>query len=96
MDALYIAIGVIAITLLNLYLDTLKPMIAAIWAVNADPFFWKVRGSLLALGIAVWNTLKAAYKKGLLDAIISIIVKLIRAKLGVPAAAKRVGKAFNK
>jgi hypothetical protein len=82
-------------TLLNLYLDTLKPMVAAVWAVKADPFWWKVRGSFIALFVAVWNTLKLAYKKGLLDAVISILIKIVKNKLGIPTAAKRVGKALK-
>ena len=94
--ALWLAVAAIGATLANLYLDTLKPMLAAVWAVKADPFWWKVRGSLLALGITVWLTLKAAYKKGLLDAVISILIKIVKNKLGIPTAAKKVGAAFNK
>jgi hypothetical protein len=55
-----------------------------------------MRQSLIAAAWSVWDMLKSAYKRGLLDAIISIIVKLIRAKLGVPVAIKRVGAVFNK
>ena len=91
MNALWLLVVAIGMTLLNLYLDTLKPMVAAVWAAKQDPFFWKVRGSLLALGIAVWLALKAAYKKGLLDGIISLLVKLVRARLGIPTAVRRVG-----
>jgi len=95
MNALWIAIGVVAVTLLNLWWDLLKPELAFVWAVKADGFWYKVRGSLIAAAVAVWDMLKAAYKRGLLDAIISIIVKLIRAKLGIPTAARRVKAAFK-
>jgi hypothetical protein len=96
MDALWIAIGAVAVTLLNLYWDILKPVLADIWAVPADGVAWKLRQSLIAAAWSVWDMLKAAYKKGLLDAIITIIVKLIRAKLGIPTAANKVSAAFNK
>lgn len=90
MNALWLLVVAIGMTLLNLYLDTLKPMVAAVWAVKADPFWWKVRASFLALFIAVWNTLMAAYKKGLFDAIISLVIKLIKGKMGIPAMAKAI------
>lgn len=91
MEALWIAIAAIGITLLNLYWDILKPMLAAIWSVKEDGIAWKLRSSLIAAGISVWNMLVTAYKKGLLDAIITIIVKLIRSKLGVPTAMRKAG-----
>ena len=88
MDALWIAIGAVAVTLLNLYIDILKPVLADIWSVPADGVAWKLRQSLIAAAWSVWDMLKAAYKKGLLDAIISILVGIIRRKFGIPAALK--------
>ena len=94
--ALYAAIGAIAWILLSLYWDIFKPKLVAIWAVKEDTFRWKLRGTLIAAVVNLWDTLKESYKRGLLDAIISIIVKIIRAKLGIPTAAHKVSAAFNK
>lgn len=92
MDALYAAIGAFIIgSGLNLYWDILKPMLAAIWSVKEDGIAWKLRSSLIAAGVAVWNMFVTAYKRGLLDAIITIIVKIIRAKLGIPTAMRKAG-----
>jgi hypothetical protein len=91
MDALWIAIGAVAVTLLNLYWDILKPVLVGIWAVKIDGFWYKLRESLIAAVYAVWDMIASAYKQGLLDAIISIIVKLIKSKLGVPTAMRKAG-----
>jgi hypothetical protein len=93
---LWIAIGAIAVTLLNLYWDCLKPRLQVIWAVTTDGAAWKLRCSLIALGLALWDMLKAAYKKGLLDAIISIFIGIIKRKFGIPAAAKAAAKQADK
>jgi hypothetical protein len=96
-NELYAAIGAFIVgSGLNLYWDILKPVLSEIWSVPTDGVAWKMRQSLIAAAWSVWDMLKSAYKRGLLDAIISIIVKLIRAKLGVPVAIKRVGAVFNK
>jgi hypothetical protein len=92
LDILWAAIGTFIVgSGLNLYWDILKPMLAAIWSVKEDGIAWKLRSSLIAAGVAIWNMFVTAYKKGLLDAIISIIVKVIRAKLGVPTAMRKAG-----
>jgi hypothetical protein len=91
MDALWIAIGAVAVTLLNLYWDVLKPELAKAWKVAGANVAWKIRYSLKVAVVAVWEMIKQAYKRGLLDAIISIIVKLIRAKLGIPTAMRKAG-----
>lgn len=93
---LWIAIGAVAVTLLNLYWDCLKPRLLAIWAVKTDGVAWKLRQSLIALGLALWDMLKLAYKKGLLDAIISILIGIIKRKFGLPAATRAAAKAFKK
>jgi hypothetical protein len=90
LDALWLAITAVGMTLLNLYWDILKVKLGAIWSVKEDGTAWKLRCSLLALGLAIWDMLKAAYKKGLLDAIISVLVGIIKRKLGLPAAARAV------
>ena len=95
MGALWIALAAIGVTLANLYLDIYKPLIADIWGQN-DPFWWKVRASFIGAFVCIWDTLKAAYKKGLFDIVISILIKIIKNKLGIPTAAKRVGKALKK
>lgn len=93
---LWIAIGAVAVTLLNLYWDVLKVKLSAIWSVKEDGKAWKMRCSLIALGLALWDMLKAAYKKGLLDAIISILVGILKCKLGIPAAVKAAVKQVDK
>lgn len=85
---LWLAIGAVAVTLLNLWWDCLKPQLAAIWAIKTDGVAWKIRCSIIALGLALWDMLKAAYKKGLLDAIISILIKIIKNKLTLAASTK--------
>jgi hypothetical protein len=93
----WLAITAIGATLVNLYIDVLKPMLVAVWSEKEDTFRWKLRGSLLAIfGYAVWDTLKAAYKKGLLDGVIGVHIGIIKRKFGVPVAIKRVGAVFNK
>ena len=95
--ALWVAIGAVAMTLLNLYIDVLKPKLVAIWAVKTDDFWYKFRCSFLAVFVdALFGMLKEAYKRGLLDAIIAIIVKIIRAKLGIPTAVKAAAKQVDK
>ena len=96
MDALWIAIGAIAGTLLNLYWDCLKPVLSEIWSEHTDGVAWKLRQSLIALVVSLWDMLKAAYKKGLLDAIISILTGIIKRKFGLPAAARAAVKALKK
>ncbi len=96
MDALWIAIGAVAVTLLNLYWDILKPALSEIWSEQADGIAWKIRQSLIAAAWSIWDMLKAAYKKGLLDAIISILIGIIKRKFGIPAATKAAAKAFRK
>jgi len=92
MNELYAAIGAFLVgSGLNLYWDILKPELTEIWSVPADSFWWKVRESLIIAVYSVWYTLKAAYQQGLLDAIISIIVKLLRAKFGLPTAMRKAG-----
>lgn len=92
MDALYAAIGAFIVgSGLNLYWDILKPVLSEIWAEAGSSFWWKLRCSLISAGESVLEMIKQAYKRGLLDAIISIIVKLIRAKLGVPTAMRKAG-----
>lgn len=95
-SALWIAIGAVAVTLLNLYWDILKPMLAAIWSVKEDGVAWKLRCSIIALGLALWDMLKAAYKKGILDAIISILIGIIKRKFGLPATVKAAVKGVDK
>jgi len=93
MDILWAAIGTFIVSSgLNLYLDILKPELAFIWSVKEDSFWFKLRGSLIASVWAIKEMIVSAYKQGLLDAIISIIVKLIRAKLGVPTAMAKFKK----
>ena len=94
--ALYAAIGAVVLVLLNLYWDIFKPKLAAIWAVKEDSFRWKLRGTLIAAVVNVWDTLKESYKRGLLDAIIALIIKIIRAKFGIPTALRNVSAAFNR
>lgn len=89
--AVWIAITFIGATLVNLYWDIFKPKLIAVWAVKEDTFRWKLRGTLIAAVVSIWDTLKAAYKKGLLDGVISVLVAIIKRKLGLPAAARRVG-----
>jgi len=92
MNELYAAIGAFIVgSGLNLYLDILKPDLAFIWSVKEDSFWFKLRGSLIASVWAIKEMIVSAYKQGLLDAIISIIVKLIRAKFGVPTAMRKAG-----
>ena len=91
MDALWIAIGAVAVTLLNLYWDVLKPELAKAWKVAGANVAWKIRYSLKVAVVAVWEMLKLAYKRGLLDAIISIIVRIIKNKLGIPTAMRKAG-----
>jgi len=91
MDELYAAIGAFIIgSGLNLYWDILKPVLSEIWAEQADGVAWKLRQSLIAAAVSVWDMLKAAYKKGLLDAIISILIGIIKRKLGIPAAVRTI------
>ena len=95
--ALWIAIGAVAITLLNLYWDCLKPRLLAILSNKEDDFWYKARGVFLAVFVyALWDMLKAAYKKGLLDAIISILIGIIKRKFGLPAAVKATVKQVDK
>ena len=92
MKALYYAIVAVAVTLLNLYWDILKGRLAAIWAAKDGNFWWNVRCSLIATCSAAGDMVLAVYKKGLFDAIISIIIKLIKGKLGIPAMVKAIKK----
>jgi len=91
LTALWVAITAIAITLLNLYCDVLKLRLSVIWAVKDDSVAWKLRCSLIALGLALWDTLKAAYSNGLLDGVISVLIAIIRRKLGIPTAMRKAG-----
>jgi hypothetical protein len=75
---------------LNLYVDILKVKLGAIWAVKSDGIAWKLRCTLIAVAVSVWDMLKAAYKKGLFDVIISVLIGVIKRKLGLPAAARAV------
>ena len=93
---LWIAIGAVAWILLGLYWDCLKPVLSEIWSEPADGVAWKLRQSLIAAAVSVWDMLKAAYKKGLLGAIISILIGIIKRKFGLPAAARAAGKVFKK
>lgn len=97
LTALWVALLVILPVLGSIYLDILKPMLIAVWAEKEDTFRWKLRGSILAIfGYAIWDTLKAAYKQGLFGAIISVLIAIVKSKLGIPAAVKMAGKAFKK
>src|SRR5574343_1006625 len=93
--ALYAAIGAVAWVLLSLYWDIFKPKLVAIWAVKEDTFRWKLRGTLIAAVVNIWNMLKEAYKRGLLDAIISILIGIIKRKFGLPAAARKASAVFK-
>lgn len=96
MDALWIAIGAIAVTLLNLYWDILKPALTVIWSDKINEFWWKLRESFIAIWLSIWVMLKQAYKKGILDAVISVIVKIIKSKLGFPTATRKMNTFINK
>ena len=85
---LWIAIGAVAWILFGLYWDCLKPVLFEIWSQHTDGVAWKLRQSLIAMVVSLWDMLKAAYKKGLLDAIISILVKIIRNKFTLAASTK--------
>lgn len=92
LTALWVALLVILPVLGSIYLDVLKPMLVAVWAEKEDTFRWKLRGSILAVfGFAVWDTLKAAWKQGLFGAIISVLIAILRRKLGIPAAMRKAG-----
>ena len=93
---LWLAVGAVAMTLLNLYWDVFKPKLLAVWVVKEDTLRWKLRGTLIAAGISLCDMLKAAYKRGLLDAIISIIIKIIRARLGIPTAVRKASAVFKR
>lgn len=91
LTALWVALLVILPVLGSIYIDVLKPMLIAVWAEKEDTFRWKLRGSILAIfGFAVWDTLKAAYKQGLFGAILSVLIAILRRKLGIPAMARAV------
>jgi hypothetical protein len=94
--ALYAAIGAVAWVLLSLYWDIFKPKLVAIWAVKEDTFRWKLRGTLIAAVVNLWDTLKESYKRGLLDAIISILIKMIKNWFGIPTAYRKASAALNR
>ena len=92
LTALWVALLVILPVLGSIYLDILKLMLVAVWAEKEDSFRWKLRGSILAIfGFAIWDTLKAAWKQGLFGAIISLLIAILRRKLGIPAAMRKAG-----
>ena len=92
LTALWVTLLVILPVLGSIYVDVLRPMLVAVWAEKEDSFRWKLRGSILAIfGFAIWDTLKAAWKQGLFGAIISLLIAILRRKLGIPAAMRKAG-----
>jgi hypothetical protein len=76
----------------------LKPKLVTIWSSKdkRDNKWWKIRLSIIAAGVSIWEMFVTAYRKGILDAMISIIIKIIKTRLGIPTAIKAVKKGSKK
>jgi hypothetical protein len=99
-DSDYISqIWVIVVPFLTLaavfYWSALRQKIALIWAHATDNFWWKVRCSLLACFTSVWPAAKTAFKDFPIGTLLNLLIRIVKARLGIPAAYKQVGKIFK-
>jgi len=99
-DSDYIAqIWVIVVPFLTLaavfYWSALRQKIKLIWALPTDNFWWKIRCSLLACFTVVWPAVKIAFKDFPIGTLLNLLIRIVKARLGIPAMTRQVGKAFK-
>lgn len=86
----------IVVALGVLYWATLQKAWAEIWSKKEDGTWWKLRCSLIAIGTCLPACVVAIWKQyG--GAIIALILKLIKVRLGIPAGLNKLaGKKTEK
>jgi hypothetical protein len=93
-DDIKLVVIPIAVFAWALYWPILKTNVAVVW-VDYGGFWWKVRGSFLALFTSMIPVAKEVWHDyG--NMLIRLVIMLIKARLGVPAMAKAVKAKLGK
>jgi hypothetical protein len=75
--------------ILALYGPEVKAAVAEIWSVSGDPFWWKVRASLVSLFTCFVPVLQKTWDVyGVV--LIALVVKLVKSKVGLAPAARAI------
>ena len=77
------------------YWAALKETVPPIWKSD-DNFWWKCRCTIVAAFTCIWVGLKKGFKNFPVGTLVNIIIQLIKARLGFPAAAKLAKKAASR
>ena len=84
---LWLIIAPFATLAVSFYWKALRNRINAIWATN-DGFWWKARCSFIAIFTSVGVAVILGFKDFPVGTLINVLVKIIKARLGIPATVK--------